>query len=94
MTTYTEEDCAEAPPGHLPLVGTDLELVFTRSRTDAVVHVNKAGVMICRIKLQEATREMSPELLMLFSTYAPDFAFRVGDSRDGMERLKRSLGLA
>lgn len=92
MTTYTEEDAAEAPPGHVPLPGTDLELCFNRSGNDAVVHVNKAGVMICRIKLQDAMRDTSPELLMLFSTYAPDFAFKVGDSRDGMERLKRSLG--
>lgn len=93
MTTYTDEDRAEAPPGHMPLPGTDLELVFTRTGSDAVVHVNKAGIMICRIRVQDALRHMSGESLIDFSTYAPDFTFKVSDSRDGMARLKRSVGL-
>jgi hypothetical protein len=92
--TYTEEDVHDAPSGHLPLVGTDLELCFTRSGNDAVLHVNKGGVMICRIRLQDAGRDLSAEALMQFSTSAPDFMFKVGDSREGMERLKRSLGVA
>jgi hypothetical protein len=91
---YTQDDVEEAPPGHLPLVGTDLELVFTRAGDDAVVHVNKGGILICRVRLGEAVTEMSGETLMQFSTFAPDFQFKIGDSRDGMERLKRSLGVA
>lgn len=92
--TYTKEDVQDAPSGHLPLVGTDLELCFSRSGNDAVLHVNKGGIMICRIRLQDATRELSAEALMQFSTFAPDFIFKVGDSCEGMARLKRSLGIA
>lgn len=92
--TYTEEDVQDAPPGHLPLAGTDLELCFHRSGNDAVLHVNKGGIMICRMKLQGALQHLSAEQLMEFSSFAPDFLFKVGDSREGMARLKRSLGIA
>jgi hypothetical protein len=90
---YTQDDVEEAPPGHLPLVGTDLELVFTRAGDDAVVHVNKGSILICRIRLQDALANMSGESLMQFSSYAPDFILKVGDTAEGMARLKRSLGL-
>lgn len=92
--TYTEEDVIDAPPGHLPLVGTGLELCFTRAGSDAVVHVNKAGIRICHIRLQGALSTLSAETLMQFSTFAPDFVFKPGDSREGMARLRRSLGIS
>ena len=92
--TYTEEDVENAPSGHLPVAGTDLEVCLHCSGNDAVLHLNKGGVMICRIRLQDARRDLSAEVLMQFSTFAPDFMFKVGDSREGMERLKRSLGVA
>ena len=91
---YTQDDVQEALPGHLPLVGTDVEVCVSRSGDDIVVHVNKGGILICRIRLGEAATQMSGETLMQFSTFAPDFAFKVGDSAEGMQRLKRSLGVA
>ena len=91
---YTQDDVQEALAGHLPLVGTDIEVCASRSGDDVVLHVNKGGVLICRIRLGEAAAEMSGETLMQFSTFAPDFVFRVGDTAEGMARLKRSLGVA
>ena len=93
MSHYTQDDADAAPPGHLPLAGTDLELVFTSSRGDAVLHVNKSGILICRIRLKDALADMSAEQLMQFSAFAPDFSFKVGNSAEGIERLRRSLGL-
>lgn len=91
---YTQNDAADALPGHLPIAGTDLELVFTRAGDDAVLHVNKSGILVCRIRLQHAAAAIPAETLMQFSTFAPDFMFKVGDTEGGMARLKRSLGLA
>jgi hypothetical protein len=91
---YTKDDVEEALAGHLPLAGTDIEVCASRSGDDVVLHVNKGGILICRVRLGEAVTEMSGETLMQFSTFAPDFQFKIGDSRDGMERLKRSLGVA
>lgn len=91
---YTQEDAAQAPPGHMPLPGTDLELVFSRMGTAAVVHVNKAGVMICRVKLDDALCPLSGDALTQFSNFAPDFVFKVGDTREGIERLKRVFGFS
>jgi hypothetical protein len=93
-TTYSKDDAESAPHGHLPLAGTDIEVCVSDFGKDAVVHVNKAGILICRVRLQDAATEMSGEKLMAFSTFAPDIQFKVGDSRDGMARLKRSLGVA
>lgn len=93
-TTYTEDEQASAPQGHLPLAGTDIEVSVSVARNDVVVHVNKAGILICRVRLQDAATRMSGEKLIAFSTFAPDFQFKVGDSREGMARLKRYLGVA
>jgi hypothetical protein len=91
---YTEDDQAQAPPGTLLLSGCDVEVNASVHGDDIVVRVNKGGILIGRVRLQDAATEMTGERLMAFSTFAPDFAFKIGDSRDGMERLKRSLGVA
>ena len=85
-TIYMQEDVEDAPPGHMPLPGTDLELVFTRAGGAAVVHVNKSGIMICRVRLDCAKQELTGDELVRFSRFAPDFVFKVGDMLSALTR--------
>lgn len=93
MQTYTEDDVRHALPAHLPLAGTDVEINANTQGKDVVVRVNKGGILVCRILLEDAAKEMTSKQLFAFSPVAPDFVFKVGDTANGMERLRRSLGL-
>lgn len=91
---YTEEDVVEARPNALPVAGTDVEVSVGRQGDDLMLWVNKAGIQILRVRLKSGVKEISDEALMQFSALSPDFVFLVGDSVDGLARLKRSLGVA
>ena len=94
MSLYTEDDRVNALPHHLPLVGSDVEINTNVIGDDVVVRVNKAGVLVFRVKLENAAMQMSGGELLQFSTFAPDFVFKIGDSAEGHQRLRRVLGLA
>ena len=93
MRTYTEEDVATAGRGSFPLVGTDLEVSMNTQGKDAVIRINKGGVQVFRALLKNAASDLDANTLMRFSTFAPDFIMTIGDTRDGVTRLARSLGL-
>jgi len=84
----------EFVPGHRPLDDTDLEISYNLRGRDLVVRVNKAGVMVMRVLLEDAVPAISGQRLAAFSMFAPDFVFKVGDTQEGMARLARSLGVA
>lgn len=94
MSLYTEDDRVNAVPHHLPLVGSDVEINANVIGNDVVVRVNKAGVLVFRVKLENAATPMTGDALMRFSTFAPDFVFKIGDSAEGLMRLRRAVGLA
>ena len=91
---YTVTDAAQAPHQHWPLIDTDIEINANVRGDDLIVRVNKNGILVCRVLLEDGAKDLTNEALTRFSTFAPDFAFKVGDSLDGMQRLKRSLGVA
>lgn len=90
---YTDEDVLEARPSALPLAGTDVEISVGFQGNDLMLWINKAGIQILRIRLQDAAKDIPDATLMQFSSFAPDFVFKIGDSADGLARLKRSLGV-
>lgn len=93
MTTLApDDDTIAAMPNQLLIAMTDVEISTARSGDDLIVWVNKAGILILRVRLQNAAREISTEQLLAFSTVAPDFVFKIGDTADGMAHLRRSLG--
>jgi hypothetical protein len=74
--TYTEKDKAEAPSGHMPLPGTDVEIVaYPVNEQDLVVLVNKGGVCVFRtilagslrsdLDLQKANFHMTEQRIVL-----------------------------
>jgi len=90
---YTEDDVLEARPNALPLAGTDVEVSLGRQGDDLMLWVNKAGIQILRVRLQDGMKDLGDATLMQFSSLSPDFVFKIGDSADGLARLKRSLGM-
>lgn len=91
---YTEEDVQDARPNALPIAHTDVEVSVGRQADDLMLWVNKAGVQILRVRLKDGAKDMSDKQLMQFSSLSPDFLFTIGDTADGLARLKRSLGVA
>ncbi|MGA7324325.1 MAG: hypothetical protein WBX25_07570 [Rhodomicrobium sp.] len=80
-------------PGHRLLDGTDLEISYNLSGDGLVLRVNKGPVMIFRVLLRDAAKDMSYEALADFSTVVPDFVFRIGDTRERMYQLAKGVGL-
>jgi hypothetical protein len=80
-------------PGHRPLEGTDLEISYNLSGEDLVLRVNKGPVMVFRVLLKGAARDISYEELANFSTVVPDFMFKIGDTKAHMLQLAKSVGL-
>lgn len=83
----------ESLPGNRPLEGTDLEINYNLNADGSLtLRVNKGGILVFRCKLDDAAKDISGAALVAFSTFAPDFVFKIGDSQDGMRRLMRSVG--
>ena len=93
MAVYTEDDRGNALPIHLPVVGSDVEINANVIGDDMMLRVNKAGILVFRVKLEDAAKTIAGRELMNFSTFAPDFVFKIGDSVEGLERLRRAVGL-
>ena len=91
---YDEDDRLNAPPNHPPLIGTDIEINANVSGDDLVVRVNKGGVQVCRVWLQNAVAKLTSDQLFNFSAVSPDFVFKIGDTADDIARMKRAVGLA
>ena len=73
MTLYTKEDAEHALPDHFPLVDTDIEVSVGRNGDDLTLWVNKGGIQILRIRLQDAAKDMEAKTLFNFSPFSPDF---------------------
>ena len=81
---------------HVPgrhLEGTDVEILYRIEGGDLVLQVNKGPVQVFRVRLADAFKEMTDDELAAFNGVAPDFVFRIGDSRERMLQLAQGLGL-
>ena len=62
---YDEDDRLNAPPNHMPLIGADIEINANVSGDDVVVRVNKGGVQVCRVLLQNAAEALTSDQLSI-----------------------------
>ena len=83
----------EEPAGHRILEGTDLEIAYNFSGDNLVLRVNKGPVQIFRVMLVDARKDFSERRLFNFNSVSPDFAFRIGDVREGLLAMGRAVGL-
>ncbi len=95
MTTdHLLDGTGEDIPGHRVLDGTDLEIAYDLQAGNLVLRVNKGGLLVFRVTLRDAAKEMPAQQLVNFSSLAPDFMFTIGDSEEGLRRMLASAGLA
>jgi hypothetical protein len=80
-------------PGHRILEGTDLEIAYNLSGDNLVLRVNKGPVQIFRVMLVDARKDFTDRKLFDFNTVSPDFVFKIGDVREGILAMGRSVGL-
>ena len=70
-----------------------LEVAHDVQGNDLILRVNKGGVLVFRAKLREAVPSMLQSRLVEFNSTAPDLAFTVGDTEEGLTRMMRAAGL-
>ena len=83
----------EDTPGHRILEGTDLEIAYNLSGDNLVLRVNKGPVQIFRVMLVDARKTFTDRKLFDFNSVSPDFVFKIGDVREGLMAMGRSVGL-
>ena len=91
---YTASDARSAPEGHMPLTGTDIEVVAYRVQgtDDLMLCVNKGGMLIFRAKLVGAASEaVSTETLWKWNMHAFDKPIEMGQPSEDFVRLAREM---
>jgi hypothetical protein len=89
-STYTKKDATEAPSGHMPLVGTDCEVVaYPLNETDLVVLVNKGAVCVYRTILAGALRGNLD--LIKANIHMTDQRIVLGEPSESMREIIRQM---
>ena len=83
----------EDPRGRRILDGTDLEISYNLRGDNLVLRVNKGGVQIFRVMLEDACAPLDGGALVSFNSVSPDFVFKIGDTKARMLQLAKSVGL-
>jgi hypothetical protein len=90
MPTYTEKDEAEAPSGHLPLPGTDMEIVaYPINEHDLMLLANKGGVCVFRTILAGALRTDLD--LQKANSHMTDQRMVLGEPPESMKEMIRQI---
>jgi hypothetical protein len=82
----------EQTPGRRLLDGTDLEITYDLLGDDLVVRVNKAGVQVLGVVLENAGKAMTARQLLDFKTENSDLVVRIGTRTDTAANVGFALG--
>jgi hypothetical protein len=82
----------EQTPGRRPLDGTDLEIAYNLLGDDLVVRVNKAGVQVFGVVLENAGKAMSAQQLLELKTEKSDLVVTIGTRADTVAAMGYRLG--
>ena len=72
----------EQTPGRRVLDGTDLEIAYNLLGDDLVVRVNKAGVQVFGVVLENAGKAMTAQQLLELKTEKSDLVVTIGTRAD------------
>src|SRR5436190_2041050 len=84
----------EQTPGRRLLDGTDLEIAYNLLGDDLVVRVNKAGVQVFGVVLENAGKPMTAQQLLEFKTENSDLVVTIGTRADTVAHMGYRLGRA
>jgi hypothetical protein len=82
----------EEPPGHRLLDGTDLEIAYHLLGDDLVLRVNKAGVQVFGVVLENAGTAMTAQQLLELKTEHSDLVVTIGTRGDTVANIGYRLG--
>ena len=84
----------EHMPGHRLLDGTDLEIAYNLLGDDLVLRVNKAGVQVFGVVLENARKALTAKQLLELKTEKSDLVVSIGSRGDTVANLGYRLGRA
>ena len=82
----------EPIPGQRPLAGTDLEIAYSLLGDDLVLRVNKAGVQVFGVVLENAAKPMTEAKLLELKAERSDLVVKVGTRGEAFAGVGYRLG--
>ena len=82
----------EQTPGRRPLEGTDLEIAYNLLGDDLVLRVNKAGVQVFGVVLENAGKAMNAKQLLELKTEKSDLVVSIAPRADTVANVGFALG--
>ena len=79
-------------PGRRPIDRTDLEIAYNLLGDDLVLRVNKAGVQVFGVVLENAGKALTARQLMEFKTENSDLVVTIGTRGEGVAKVGFALG--
>jgi hypothetical protein len=92
MADTIVDGSGEKIPGHRLLDGTDLEIAYNLLGDDLVLRVNKAGVQVFGVVLENAGKAMTAQQLLVFKTESSDLVVTIGTRGDAVATMGYRLG--
>ena len=82
----------EPTPGPRSLEGTDLEIAYNLLGDDLVLRVNKAGVQVFGVVLENAGKAMTAKQVLELKTEKSDLVVSIGPRKDKVANVGFALG--
>jgi hypothetical protein len=82
----------EQTPGRRLLEGTDLEIAYSLLGNDLVLRVNKAGVQVFGVVVENARKELTAKQLLELKTEKSDLVVSIGPRGDTVAKMGFALG--
>ncbi len=79
-------------PGHRLLAGTDLEIAYNLLGDDLALRVNKAGVQVFGVVLENAGKALTAKQLLELKTEKSDLVVTIGTRGDAVANVGYRLG--
>src|SRR5262249_8401083 len=92
MSDTILDGSGEPVPGHRLLAGTDLEVAYHLLGDDLVLRVNKAGVQVFGVVIENAAKTMTAQQLLEFKTEESDLVVTLGTRREAVANFGYRLG--
>jgi hypothetical protein len=92
MADTIVDGSGEKIPGHRLLDGTDLEIAYNLLGDDLVLRVNKAGVQVFGVVLENAGKAMTAQQLLDLKTESSDVVVTIGTHADAVASMGYRLG--
>jgi hypothetical protein len=92
MTDTVLDGSGEQIPGRRPLQGTDLEIAYALLGDDLVLRVNKSGVQVFGVVLENAAKAMTGQELMELKAENSDLVVAIGTRGQAARDVGYRLG--